>query len=123
MGIGQRQRGGTVMHSDRAPGSRVGRLPAIDSGLLHSIGSVGSCFDNAMIESFWGRMDVELLDSRSWADLVQPANATFEYPGALHESSFVGSSLRDYHTSMGWFGPDTKCAASGPSRSEARRGT
>jgi len=26
------------------------------------MGSVGDCFDNSMIEAFWSRMQVELLD-------------------------------------------------------------
>jgi transposase InsO family protein len=26
------------------------------------MGSIGDCFDNAVIESFWGRMQVELLN-------------------------------------------------------------
>ncbi len=34
-------------------------------GLLPSMGSVGDCFDNAVIESFWGRMQPELLDRNS----------------------------------------------------------
>lgn len=32
------------------------------SGLTPSMGSVGDCFDNAVIEAFWSRMQVELLD-------------------------------------------------------------
>jgi hypothetical protein len=39
---------------------------AKDSGLLPSMGSVGDCFDNAMMESFWSRMQVELLDRQRW---------------------------------------------------------
>jgi putative transposase len=35
---------------------------AKDSGLLPSMGSVGDCYDNAMIEAFWSRMQVELRD-------------------------------------------------------------
>jgi len=32
------------------------------SGLVPSMGSIGDCYDNAVIESFWGRMQTELLD-------------------------------------------------------------
>jgi putative transposase len=39
---------------------------ARDSGLVPSMGSVGDCYDNSMIESFWSRMQVELLDRRHW---------------------------------------------------------
>lgn len=35
---------------------------ALDAGLLPSMGSKGDCYDDAMIESFWSRMQVELLD-------------------------------------------------------------
>ncbi len=38
---------------------------AHDSGLLPSMGSIGDCFDNAVIESFWSRMQVELLDRQA----------------------------------------------------------
>jgi putative transposase len=32
------------------------------SGLLPSMGSIGDCYDNAMIKSFWGRVQTELLN-------------------------------------------------------------
>ena len=35
------------------------------SGLMPLRGSVGDCFDNSMIEAFWSRMQVELLDRQS----------------------------------------------------------
>ena len=55
---------GTVIHSDQGIGftSSAFTRRAIDSGLLPSMGAVESCFGNAMIESFWSRMQVELLD-------------------------------------------------------------
>jgi hypothetical protein len=34
---------------------------AVDSGLLPSMGSIGDCYDNAVIQSFWSRMQIELL--------------------------------------------------------------
>ena len=36
-------------------------------------------FDNSVIESFWSRMQVELLDRRRWKTRVVLANATFDY--------------------------------------------
>ena len=41
--------------------------------------SSGDCYDNAMIESCWSRMHVELLDRRRWKTRIELANATFEY--------------------------------------------
>lgn len=37
-----------------------------------SLGSVGDCFDNAAMESFWGRMQTELMDPRkTWRTVVE----------------------------------------------------
>ena len=69
MAIEQRDPTGPSSTRTRAPSSRPGRSHrrALDSGLMPSMGSVGDCFDNAVIESFWSRMQVELLD-RALAD-------------------------------------------------------
>jgi len=40
-------------------------------GLRLSLGSVGDCCDNAMIESFWGRMQTELLNRKIWTTIVE----------------------------------------------------
>lgn len=55
--------------------------------------SVGSCFDNAMIESFWSRMQVELLDRRHWRTRVELANAIFEYLEVFHNRQRRHSAL------------------------------
>lgn len=54
------------------------------SGLQPSMGSVGDCFDNAVMESFWSRMQVELLDRKRWSTRVELANAIFEYLEIFH---------------------------------------
>ncbi|MEU1597953.1 integrase core domain-containing protein [Streptomyces sp. NPDC005708] len=54
------------------------------SGLVPSMGSIGDCYDNAVIESFWGRMQTELLDRKRWKTRVELANAIFEYLGIFH---------------------------------------
>ncbi|MEU9025047.1 hypothetical protein [Actinomadura sp. NPDC048394] len=46
-------------------------------GLVASMGSIGGCFDNAVIESFWGRMQAELLNRQQWRTRIEPANAIF----------------------------------------------
>ena len=60
---------------------------------MPSMGSVGSCFDNAMIESFWSRMQVELLDRRIWRTRVELANAIFEYLEIFHNRQRRHSAL------------------------------
>ncbi|WP_240778162.1 IS3 family transposase [Nonomuraea basaltis] len=71
----------TILHSDHGTqytswtfGKRLR-----DAGLLGSMGTVGDCYDNAMMESFWGTMQLELLDTRIWNTREELANAIFEW--------------------------------------------
>jgi putative transposase len=71
----------TILHSDHgsqytswAFGQRLR-----NAGLLASMGTVGDCYDNAMMESFWGTMQLELLDSRNWKIRDELATAIFEW--------------------------------------------
>jgi hypothetical protein len=48
------------------------------------MGSVGDCYSNSMIESFWSRMQVELLDRKKWQTSVELTNATFDYLKLWH---------------------------------------
>jgi putative transposase len=48
-------------------------------GRVARLDGVGDCYDNAMMESFWGTMQMELLDSRTWETRDQLANAIFEW--------------------------------------------
>lgn len=59
---------GLVIHSDQGTQFTAWAFThrARQSGLLPSMGSVGDCFDNAVIESFWGRMQTELLNRKRW---------------------------------------------------------
>jgi putative transposase len=92
--------GATVIHSDQGTQftSWAFTRRAIDSGLLPSMGSVGSCYDNAMMESFWSRMQVELLDRRRWRTRVELANAIFEYLEVFH-------NRRRRHSALGMLSP------------------
>jgi putative transposase len=49
------------------------------SGLVPSMGSIGHCYDNAVIESFWGRMQTELLNRKHRKTRIELANAIFDY--------------------------------------------
>ena len=86
---------GTVIHSDQGTQftSWAFTRRALDSGLLPSMGSVGDCYDNAVIESFWSRMQVELLDRQRWRTRVELANAIFEYLEIFHNRQRRHSAL------------------------------
>ena len=87
--------GETVIHRDQGTQftSWAFTQRAVDSGLLPSMGAVGDCYDNAMIESFWSRMQVELLDRKRWETRVELANAIFEYLEIFHNRKRRHSAL------------------------------
>ena len=77
---------GTVIHSDHGTQytSWAFTQRARESGLIPSMGSIGDCFDNAVIESFWGRVQTELLNRQRWKTRIELANAIFEYLEIFH---------------------------------------
>ncbi len=87
--------GETVLHSDRGAQYTSWafghRLRA--AGLLGSMGRVGSALDNAMMESFFGTLQRELLDRQTWATRAQLASAIFEWIEAWYNT-------RRRHTSI-----------------------
>lgn len=97
----QPRKGETILHSDHgtqytswAFGKRIR-----EAGLLGSMGTVGDCYDNAMMESFWHTMQLELLDTRTWENRQQLCNAIFEW---------IECWYNPYrrHSSIGMLSPD-----------------
>ncbi|MEV1329878.1 IS3 family transposase [Micromonospora costi] len=95
MAISNRQPTGTVIHSDHGVQftSWAFTRRVQEAGLAPSMGSIGDCYDNGMIESFWGRMQTELLNRRRWRTRIELANAIFEYPEIFHNRQRRHSSL------------------------------
>ena len=46
---------------------------------MPSYGSIGDAYDNAMMESFWSTMQIELLNRKKWKTRIELANAIFEF--------------------------------------------
>jgi putative transposase len=73
--------GQTIAHSDHGAQYTSWafgrRLRA--AGLLGSMGSIGDCFDNSVAESFFGSLQLELLDEHRWDTHDQLANAIFDW--------------------------------------------
>lgn len=86
---------GTIIHSDQGAqyGSWAFTKRAKDSGLVSSMGSVGDCYDNSMMEAFWSRMQVELLNRQRWHTRIELANAIFDYLEIFHNRQRRHSSL------------------------------
>jgi putative transposase len=93
--------GKRILHSDHgsqytswAWGQRLQK-----SGILGSMGSIGDCFDNAMMESFWSTLQLEVLDRRIWRTRGELANAIFEWiecwynPTRRHSSNGMHSPV------------------------------
>ncbi len=95
MAIENRQADGVVIHSDHGTQytSWAFTRRAIDSALVPSMGSIGDCYDNGQMESFWARMQVELLNRKRWNTRLELANAIFEYLEIFHNRQRRHSSL------------------------------
>lgn len=93
----------TILHSDHgsqyiswAFGQRLRT-----AGLLASMGTVGDCYDNAMVESFWGTLQLEILDTKQWKTRDDLANAIFEWIECWYNPK------RHHHSSIGMHAPVT----------------
>jgi putative transposase len=73
--------GGLIHHSDRgsqytsfAFGQRL-----IDAGITASMGSRGDAYDNALMETFFGTLKIELVDRRRWRTRQEIDTAVLSY--------------------------------------------
>lgn len=57
------------------------------------MGSIGYCYDNAVIESFWGRTQTELLNRQRRKTRIELANAIFEHLEIFHNRRRRHSAL------------------------------
>jgi transposase InsO family protein len=91
---------GAIIHGDHGTQftSWAFTSRAKSAGLLPSLGTIGDPYDNAVVESFWGRMQVELLNRQRWRTRVELANAIFEYIEGFH-------NRRRRHSALGWASP------------------
>jgi putative transposase len=90
----------TVIHSDHgsqytswAFSENVRRL-----GLVSSMGTVGDAYDNAPMESFWGTVQIELLNRQRWRTVVELSVALADYL-----ENFYNEARR--HSSLGYLTP------------------
>ncbi len=91
---------GLVIHSDRGVQftSWAFSHKVRDAGIAPSMGAVGSAYDNAMVESFWGRMQVELFNRKRWKTRIELATAIHDYIELFHNT-------RRRHSALGMLSP------------------
>jgi transposase InsO family protein len=101
MAVGQRLPGpGLLQHSDR--GSQYTsddyQRALRDHGIACSLSGPGSCWDNAVVESFFGTLKRELVYRQSWPTRQEAA-------AAIHEYIEVFYNRRRPHTTLGGKSP------------------
>jgi len=86
---------GLIHHSDQ--GSQYVSVAfgqaARDAGIARSMGSKGSCFDNAVAESFFATLKKELVHRRSWPTRRELTSEVFEYVEAFYNRARRHSTL------------------------------
>ncbi len=61
--------------------------------LVGSMGTVGDCYDNAPMESFWGSMQIELLNRKKWRTKIELSIAIAEWIEHFYNPERLHSSL------------------------------
>ena len=94
--LGQRNPSPDLLHhSDRgsqyASTGYRNRLAKI--GIEVSMSRRGNCWDNAVVESFFGTMKQELVHHEQWADVVEVRSAIHDYIEVFYNRKRIHSSL------------------------------
>jgi len=97
---GRRPAPGLLHHSDRGTqylaGAYADRLA--DHHLRQSIGRPGTCWDNAVAESFFATLKTELLHRQTWPTRQQARTAIFEYIEVFY-------NRQRRHSTLGYLAP------------------
>ena len=86
---------GTTVHSDHGTqfSSWTFSQKIRSAGLAQSLGTDGDAFDNAVVESFWGRMQTELLDRKKWRTRTELLTKIFDWIEMFYNRARRHSSL------------------------------
>lgn len=96
----RRPSAGCLLHSDRGSqyASATYRTRVAKAGLRMSMSRAGNCYDNAAMESFWGKLKTELIHRQSFANPAQARCAIFEYVEVFY-------NRRRLHSALGYTSP------------------
>jgi putative transposase len=90
---------GTIHHSDHG-GQYIGLTfgqTCHDAGIAQSMGAVGSCFDNAVAETFFATLTKEMLlhnaPKKGWETRAELRSAIFEYIEGFYNPTRLHSTL------------------------------
>ncbi len=91
---------GLIFHSDRGTQYTSAEFTDLlaEHEIVQSLSRPRQCWDNAVAESFFSSLKLELIDRRSWATRAQARRAIFEYIEGFY-------NRRRLHSSLGYVTP------------------
>jgi len=99
--LSRRPGAGLMHHSDRGVqyACRQHRQLLERAGMIRSMSRAGNCYDNAVMESFFGKLKTELINEQTYQTHDQARSSIFEYL-----EGFYNRQRR--HSSLGYLSPD-----------------
>jgi transposase InsO family protein len=90
-----------LLHSDRGSqyASELYQLLLKKNGILCSMSGKGNCWDNAVIESFYHTLKIELIYQQNYETRVQAQRDIFEYIEIFYNRERL-------HSSLGYYSPE-----------------
>jgi len=87
-----------LLHSDRGSqyASELYQLHLLKHGILYSMSGKGNCWDNAVMESFYRTLKVELIYQNKYETRRQAQRNIFEYIEIFYNRERLHSSLGYY---------------------------
>ena len=92
---------GLLHHSDRGVQYTCGRYRELLSmhGVTVSMSRTGDCYDNAVVESFWGKLKTEMVYHEHFATREQARAAVFDYIEVFYNRQRL-------HAALGYVSPE-----------------
>ena len=92
---------GLLHHSDRGVQYASDDYQALlaERGIVCSMSGRGDCYDNAVVESFWGTLKTELVNHEHYRTREQARASVFEYVEVFY-------NRRRLHSSLGYVSPE-----------------
>ena len=116
---------GLICHSDRGVQYACGDFRELLElhGIIQSMSAKGNCYDNATMESFFGTLKTEEVESTGYADLPEARRALFDYIESFYNRTRLHTSLKgalaEVNSSSPSSSSDTRALACSPEQLES----
>jgi putative transposase len=115
---------GLICHSDRGVQYACGDFRALlkHHGIKQSMSAKANCYDNAIMESFFGTLKTEEVESTCYVDLAEARRALFDYIEVFYNRTRLHTSLQgaraQIHSSAPSSSGEMPCFACSPEQLE-----